>query len=313
MVCPSILPNPLETIGRQRGVIFIRSLFLRKSMTATCTALQQTRVDRSGAQPPSSYTKPCVTDSPSFQSRCTRSYNETTGFEVPDTAYTPEIEREFLLPSPASLPCIYGDRGVPANFPIRTIASYLLGPLKTQIACPPIFTLPWHRVMEVGAVQALARAFEGRVVFLGANVSANTNDFFETAFHRNLPGVYLHALALKELFSRDRTLPVAAAIWERMLALVIPIMISLFLLLVIKGGLFPKLGRFKGPLSVSVGSLTMAFIYLFEGWKGETMLRDALFFAASCNIDVILLDPLQLASSELSRLREALLRDFDLK
>jgi hypothetical protein len=122
-------------------------------------------------------------------------------FEIRDTTTTPDFQKRFSPPQWDEPGCIY--RGQPPRRQLRPImaAAYnhiVHGPRRDWQKCPPVLTVSWQQVFDPRHDEDVATAFGGRRVLLSAAVSG-VSDNAQTELHRDLPGVYLHALATESL------------------------------------------------------------------------------------------------------------------
>ncbi len=114
---------------------------------------------------------------------------------VRDTVTTPAEQVNFSVPevgpTPWTPPACYYRGGTKSLWLLASAA--LRGPLLDWSTCPPV-PLMTHAQFD-DPRSPLASTLSGRIVFVGSANLSGLNDTADTALHRALPGVVIHALA----------------------------------------------------------------------------------------------------------------------
>lgn len=260
-------------------------------------------------------------------------------FEVRDTIWTPMAQDPFSE-VPDDSPCLYrGEPLIPPKQPRNAARRWLetanvlfrylaFGPRTDWVSCPPVLTLPWSAVLDHSDAAAVRGALKDRVVLVSAAI-AGVSDWTQTSKHRDLPGVYVHALALEMLLPKAIGPPRRAESYARAIILAIGSVVVLLAhevaakILPVLNKIAPRVGLSnvrtripagkvkQGSLAVSVAAslvvaILLAFIYAALEWKLTIFLAD-IFFFCSCNIkEIWCLDPVQLLARTIAHMKNRL-------
>ncbi len=146
-----------------------------------------------------------------------------SAIQIRDTSMTPSEQTEFSQPAFGASDCLYR-RGMfgafrqPMAFGLA-FPFHLLGPRDDWETCPPVLTIPWEAMFDPGRAEQLKRVLKGRVLLVSAAIPG-ISDRSQTELHSDLPGVYLHALAVEALTSAFGAAQ-PALWWERLILLVL--------------------------------------------------------------------------------------------
>jgi hypothetical protein len=122
-------------------------------------------------------------------------------FEVRDTSMTPAQQRTFSHPGPGDRGCLYRDEPWWSQIHLFIEAAFVhlaVGRRADWAKCPPVLTVHWNEVFNPYRQAEVGSAFNDRLVLVSASVSG-VSDLAQADLHKDLPGVYLHALAAESL------------------------------------------------------------------------------------------------------------------
>lgn len=220
--------------------------------------------------------------------------------EVVDGVLTPVEQASFTRPRDADDSCIYAglqswsDSDVALDNIValldRLYEAVTSGPTTSWWGCPPVLTIPFYRLTPPFDDQTKA-AIRGKIVILGSSVPGN-NDLVSTRHFSEIPGDYLHALAVNALLA-SRAPAVASSIKLRVFVLFFGSLLVVLLhrrINAAKSSAGRKAAIRAGIVVMIAAVIAVCYLFTFS-WSMIIAVSDALCFLFYNNVDWHKFDP----------------------